>query len=79
MDGALSSGAQALSPATEINGEARQLPGQLKDQLAITETQAVGGTGALLQLAKNELGTDTMSTLPSKASGHPACWGEPAI
>lgn len=60
---------QALSSATEVKGEARQLVGQLEGQLGITNTQAVGGTGALLQLAKNQLGTDTMGAVASKASG----------
>ncbi|HEA53574.1 hypothetical protein LCGC14_1267940 [marine sediment metagenome] len=60
---------QALSSATEVNGDARQLVGQLEGQLGITKTQAVGGTGALLQLAKNQLGTDTMGAVASKASG----------
>lgn len=69
LNDSLSSGAQALSSAKEVSGEARQLQGQLEDQLGITETQAVGGTGALLQLAKNKLGTDTTSELTSKAPG----------
>lgn len=69
LNDSLSSGAQALSSTNEVSGEARQLQGQLEDQLGITETQAVGGTGALLQLAKNNLGTDTTNALTSKAPG----------
>jgi len=69
LNDTLSGGAQALSSATEVNGEAQQLVGTLQDQLGITETQAVGGTGALLQLAKNELGSGTMGALTSNASG----------
>ena len=69
LNDALSNGTQALSSATEVTGEAQQLVGSLQNQLGITETQAVGGTGALLQLAKNELGAGTMSSLTSKASG----------
>ncbi|MBU2953711.1 DUF2780 domain-containing protein [Marinobacter sp. F3R08] len=65
----LSKGTQALSSATEVSGEAQLLVGQIQDQLGVTETQAVGGTSALLQLAKNQLGTDTISTLASKATG----------
>tara|TARA_R110002111_G_scaffold89461_1_gene139243 strand:- start:2484 stop:2981 length:498 start_codon:yes stop_codon:yes gene_type:complete len=75
LNDALSSGTQALSSATEVSGEAQQLVGTLQNQLGITETQAVGGTGALLQLAKNELGSSTMSALTSKASGLPGLSG----
>lgn len=69
LNDTLSKGSEALSPATEVNGEAQQLVGQLQDQLGVTQTQAVGGAGALLQLAKNQLGADTMSTLTNQASG----------
>lgn len=69
LNDALSSGTQALSSAKEVSGESQQLVGQLEDQLGITETQAMGGTGALLQLAKNEFGSNTMSTLTNKSSG----------
>ncbi|MGO1463108.1 MAG: DUF2780 domain-containing protein [Marinobacter sp.] len=69
LNDSISSGTQALSSTKEVSGEARQLLGQLEDQLGVTKTQAVGGTGALLQLAKSELGTDTMSAVTSKASG----------
>jgi hypothetical protein len=69
LNDALSSGTQALSSTTEVSGEAQQLVGKLQDQLGVSEAQAVGGTGALLQLAQNQLGTDTMSTLISETSG----------
>ncbi|WP_323751418.1 DUF2780 domain-containing protein [Marinobacter sp.] len=69
LNDALTTGAMALSPTTEVNGEAQQLVGQLTDQLGVTQTQAVGGTGALLQLAQNQLGQDTISNLSSEASG----------
>lgn len=69
LNDALASGTQALSSTNEVSGEAQQLVGQLQDELGVTQTQAVGGTGALLQLAKNQLGTDTMSNLSSDASG----------
>ncbi len=69
LNDTLSKGTEALSSATEVSGEAQQLVGQLQDQLGVTETQAVGGTSALLQLAKNQLGADTMSTLTSSAPG----------
>jgi hypothetical protein len=65
----LSSGAQALFSSTEVSGEARQLLGQLKGQLGVTDAQAVGGTGALLKLAQNQLGTGAMSSLASEAPG----------
>ncbi|PCM44958.1 DUF2780 domain-containing protein [Marinobacter sp. ANT_B65] len=69
LDNALSNGTQALTSTTEVTGEAQQLLGLLENQLGVTETQAMGGTGALLQLAKSELGSDTISSLTSNASG----------
>lgn len=69
LNDTISSGTQALSSTAEVSGEAQQLMGELEGQLGVTETQAAGGTGALLQLAKSELGTDTMSSLTSNASG----------
>ncbi len=69
LNDALSTGTQALAPTTEVTGEAQELMGVLGTQLGVTETQAIGGTSALLQLAKNELGGDTLSTLTSQASG----------
>ena len=69
LNDALSSGTQALTSTTEVSGEAQQLMGLLGNQLGVTETQAIGGTGALLQLAKNELGGNTISELSNKASG----------
>mgnify|MGYP001034805273 CR=1 FL=1 len=69
LNDTLSSGTQAMSSAADVTGDAQQLVGQLQNQLGITKTQAAGGTTALLQMAKNQLGADTMSTLTSKASG----------
>lgn len=69
LDDTISKGAQALSSTKEVSGEAQQLLGQLEGQLDVTETQAAGGTGALLQLAKSELGANTVSEVTSKASG----------
>ncbi len=69
LNDALSRGTEAFPSATEVSGEARQLVGQLQSQLGVTETQAVGGTSALLQLAKNQLGADTMNSLTSKTPG----------
>ena len=66
LDAALSRETQTLSSTTEVSGEAQQLVGKLQNQLGVSETQAIGGTGALLQLAQNQLGTDTMT---SEASG----------
>lgn len=59
----------ATSPATEITGDTQLLVGQLQDQLDVTKTQAAGGTSALLQLAKHQLGADSMSALTSKIPG----------
>jgi len=69
LNDALSSGTQALTSTTQVSGEAQQLVGKLQNQLGVSKAQAVGGTGALLQLAQNQLGTDTMSTLTSETSG----------
>ncbi len=69
LNDSISSGTQALSSSTEVSGEAQQLLGQLQDQLGVTETQAIGGTGALLQLAKSGLGTDSLGALTGKAPG----------
>ncbi len=66
LDDVLSSETQTLSSTTEVSGEAQQLVGKLQNQLGVSETQAIGGTSALLQLAQNQLGTDTMT---SEASG----------
>jgi len=69
LNDALTTGTETLSSTTEVTGEAQQLVGQLQNDLGVTKTQAVGGTGALLQLAQNQLGTDAMSSLTSEASG----------
>lgn len=69
LNDSLSSGTEALSSTKEVSGEAQQLLGQLEGQLDITETQAAGGTGALLQLAKNNLGSSAISALTNKAPG----------
>jgi hypothetical protein len=66
LDDVLSSETQTFSSTTEVSGEAQQLIGKLQNQLGVSETQAIGGTSALLQLAQNQLGTDTMT---SEASG----------
>lgn len=79
LNDTISSGTQALSSATEVSGEARQLLGQLEGQLGVSETQAAGGTSALLQLAKNELGTGAMSALTSKAPGLSSLLGADSI
>lgn len=69
LNDSLSKGSAALSSAAQVKGDAQQLAGQLQDQLGVTQSQAVGGTGALLQLAKSQLGADTMGTLTDKVSG----------
>ncbi|MFP3977546.1 MULTISPECIES: DUF2780 domain-containing protein [Marinobacter] len=69
LNDTISTGTQALSSTSEVSGEAQQLLGLLESQLGVTETQAVGGTSALLQLAKNDLGSDAISTLTNKAPG----------
>ncbi|MDP4547124.1 DUF2780 domain-containing protein [Marinobacter sp. MDS2] len=69
LNDALNTGAMALSPTTEVSGEAQQLVGQLTNQLGVTQAQAVGGTGALLQLAQNQLGQDAINNLSGETSG----------
>lgn len=65
----LSSGAEALSTANEVSGEAQTLVGQLQGQLGVTETQAAGGTSALMQLAQSQLGDSAMSSLTDQVTG----------
>ncbi|AXS82892.1 MULTISPECIES: DUF2780 domain-containing protein [Marinobacter] len=69
LNDTLSKGSAAISSTTDVTSEAQQLVGQLQGQLGVTKTQAMGGTGALLQLAKNQLGAETMGTLTGKATG----------
>ena len=69
LNAPLPSAAQALFSATEVSVETQQLLGQLKGQLGVTDAQAFGGTGALLQLAQSQLGTGAMSSLTSEAPG----------
>ena len=69
LNDTLSKGSAAISSTSEVTGEAQQLVGQLQDQLGVTEAQAMGGTGALLQLADNQLGAETMGTITNKAPG----------
>jgi hypothetical protein len=72
----LSRGTQVLFSTTEGSGETQQLLGQLKGQLGVTDAQAFGGTGALLQLVQNQLGTGAMNSLTSEASGLSSLLGE---
>lgn len=65
----LSREALALFSTTEASSDTQQLLGQLKGQLGVTDAQAFGGTGALLQLAQNQLGAGAASSLASEASG----------
>ncbi len=76
LNDAIASGTHALSSATEVSGETQQLLDQLEGQLGVTETQAIGGTGALLQLAQNQLGTGAMSSLTSEAPGLSSLLGD---
>ncbi len=69
LNDTLSKSSAALSSSTQVKGEAQQLVGQLQKQLGVSQAQAVGGTGAMLQLAKNQLGADSIKTLTDKASG----------
>ena len=69
LNDTLSKGSEALPPATEVSGEAQQLVGQLQNQLGVTETQATGGASALFQVAKDQLGAETMNSLSNQVTG----------
>lgn len=69
LNDSLSKGSAALSSAAQVKGDAQQLVGQLQNQLGVTQTQAVGGSGALLQLAESQLGADSMDALSDQVSG----------
>lgn len=69
LNDSLSKGSAALSSAAQVKGDAQQLVGQLQNQLGVTQTQAVGGSGALLQLAESQLGADSMGALSDQVSG----------
>lgn len=75
LAGALSGGSDALSSAADVSGEAQSLVGQLQSQLGVTETQAMGGTSALLQLAQDQLGGSAMTSLTDQVSGLDALLG----
>ncbi|SFL85430.1 DUF2780 domain-containing protein [Marinobacter zhejiangensis] len=65
----LSAGAEALTPTAETSGQAQVLVGALQEQLGVTDSQAVGGTSALLQLAQNQLGDEAMAGLGQQVPG----------
>ncbi|REC93630.1 DUF2780 domain-containing protein [Kushneria indalinina] len=50
-------------------GQASQLISQLTDQLGVSQTQAIGGSAALLAAAKNQLGSDQFNQLSNQAPG----------
>lgn len=62
-------GTDALSATSQVSGDAQLLMGQLQGELGVSESQAIGGTSALLQLAQNNLGADAMSGLTDQVSG----------
>ena len=55
--------------SVKVSGEAQQLVGTLQEQLGVTKTQAAGGTGALLQLAQNQLDGNSFSQVTDSVSG----------
>lgn len=66
----LNTGALALpQQSVKVSGEAQQLVGTLQEQLGVTKTQAAGGTGALLQLAQNQLDGNSFSQVTDSVSG----------
>ncbi|WP_375176920.1 DUF2780 domain-containing protein [Marinobacter mobilis] len=65
----LRAGSDALSATSQVSGDAQLLMGQLQGGLGVTESQAMGGTSALLQLAQNSLGADAMTGLTDQVSG----------
>ncbi|WP_397451011.1 DUF2780 domain-containing protein [Pseudomonas sp. NA-150] len=71
----LNDAAGAVSAATGGSGSAATTPqasgllGTLGSQLNVTPTQAVGGTGALMGLAKNQLSSGDYSSLTKSVPG----------
>ncbi|WP_148863627.1 DUF2780 domain-containing protein [Marinobacter fonticola] len=66
----LGSGALLLpEKEVSVDGEAQALVNELQDQLGITRTQAVGGAGAMFQLAKNELEPSQFGSISDQLSG----------
>ncbi|WP_438765037.1 DUF2780 domain-containing protein [Kushneria sp. TE3] len=60
----------AVVGTTDHNlGQASQLISQLTDQLGVSQTQAIGGSAALLAAAKNQLGSDQFNQLSNQAPG----------
>ncbi|TBW54285.1 hypothetical protein EZI54_14320 [Marinobacter halodurans] len=55
--------------AVKVSGEASSLVTSLQDHLGVTRTQAAGGAGALLQLAKSQLGASSFDNITDKVSG----------
>lgn len=52
-----------------LGGDTQTVTDQLQDKLGVTPTQAAGGTGALMSLAKSQLQGDQFSQVEDKMSG----------
>ncbi|WP_456269041.1 DUF2780 domain-containing protein [Kushneria sp. AK178] len=61
--------AAAVGTTGDNLGQASQLIGQLTDQLGVSQTQAIGGSAALLAAAKSQLGDDQFNQLSNQAPG----------
>lgn len=55
--------------SVKVTGEAQSLVGDLQKQLGVTQTQAAGGAGALLQLAKSQLEPASFGNITDQVSG----------
>ncbi|ROU02166.1 hypothetical protein EB809_01295 [Marinobacter sp. R17] len=64
-----SAGGLMPEDAVKVTGEASTLVNNIQDQLGVTETQAAGGAGALLQLAKSQLGASSFDNINDRVSG----------
>jgi hypothetical protein len=73
LDLGTGSGTGALKMPQQINnslkGDTQTLVSQLQNQLGVSPTQAAGGTGALMSLAKNQLEGNQFSQITDKVSG----------
>ncbi|WP_111495438.1 DUF2780 domain-containing protein [Marinobacter bohaiensis] len=66
----LESGSMLLpEESVEVTGEASALVSDLQEQLGVTQTQAAGGAGALMQLAQSQLGGTSFSQVSDEVSG----------
>ncbi len=59
---------------TQTATQNSELVGTVMSQLGLTQTQAEGGLGSLLGLAKTSLGQESFSPIADSIPGIDACW-----